>query len=187
MLRTPERSWQSCDEGRSEGREGRGPQGRGDVGKRLFFFLNHHFGKGMTWLLGLLAKIKCGNGMAGERGRREGEDRRKGVGCDPMTPVDPNWFKSIEENEALQRSGKEKKPLTFPPPRNNPLKILEPENPSSACKSVCPIMGMDYSRNLLLWLINTYDGCQGWVRGGPGRGCLSKQISAGTVPPALPP
>lgn len=27
MLRTPERSWQSCEEGRSEGREGRGPRG----------------------------------------------------------------------------------------------------------------------------------------------------------------
>lgn len=56
-----------------------------------------------------------------------------------------------------------------------PFKILEPERESKFCMWICMSYICTYcSRNLLLWLINTYDGCMGWV---------SKQILAGAVPP----
>jgi len=51
---------------------------------------------------------------------------------------------------------------------------------------VCPTSGTYCSRNLHLWLINTYDSWQEQVPGASGSRCLSTQVHAGAVPPPLP-
>ena len=54
------------------------------------------------------------------------------------------------------------------------------------CEYVCPTSGTYCSRNLHLWLINTYDSWQEQVPGASGSRCLSTQVHAGAVPPPLP-